>query len=96
MAECKNCVVGVLGACSFEYCRTEREILLEEVLELATALGHRLSEFDKVKDYPVWQARCIYCGQLVAINLDPRPGESEITGGASSARCPGPDKGQQG
>ena len=90
MAECKNCVVGILGACSFDYCRTEREILLEQALELTAQRGHTLSEFAKVKGSPIWQALCIHCRQPVAINLDPRPGELDISGGALAARCPGP------
>jgi hypothetical protein len=90
MAECKNCVVGILGVCSFEYCRTEREVLLEQALELTGQGGHTLSEFVKVKGYPIWQAHCLHCRQSVAINLDPRPGERDVSGRAISAPCPGP------
>ena len=88
MARCKNCVVGLLGACSEDYCQTERSLLIEQAQEAAKRQGHTLGEFVKVKDYATWQARCERCGQLVTINLNPEPGELDICGEGATAACP--------
>ena len=73
--------------CSVDYCRPEREALLERALALATRAGHRLGEFAKVDDYPIWQAGCVDCGRQVSINLDPAPGEEAVYGEAAMLRC---------
>jgi hypothetical protein len=88
MALCKNCVVGLLGVCSEEFCRPEREGLIEEAQRSAEQHGHTLTEFIKVEDYPIWQARCVRCGQLAVIRLDPLPNEPDIYGEALAVNCP--------
>ncbi|NIV30725.1 MAG: hypothetical protein GWN58_14865 [Anaerolineae bacterium] len=88
MKRCKNCVVGLFGACGIDYCRSEREGLIEQAQRSAEGRGHSLAEFVKVPDYPIWQARCVRCGQLAAINLDPAPNEPDVYGEAASVRCP--------
>ena len=87
MAKCKNCIVGILSVCSLDYCRPEREALLERALELATRGEHTLGEFAKVDDYPIWQARCVHCGRGVSVNLDPAPGKAAVYGEAAMLRC---------
>jgi predicted molibdopterin-dependent oxidoreductase YjgC len=85
---CKDCVVGLLGACGLDYCRQEREALIEEALLSAEARGHALSEFVKVQDHPIWEARCVHCGQLAAVCLDPAPNEPDVYGEALTTDCP--------
>jgi hypothetical protein len=84
--ECKNCVVGLFGVCN-DYCRPEREGLIEEAQQLAEQHGHSLGEFIKVKDHPIWEARCVHCGQMAAINLDPPVSQPDVYGTALSADC---------
>lgn len=88
MPKCKNCVVGLFGVCSEDFCRPEREGLVEEAQRSAEQHGHTLTEFVKIEDYPIWQARCVRCGQLAAINLDPLPNEPDVTGEALTVNCP--------
>jgi hypothetical protein len=88
MSRCKDCVVGLLGACGTDYCGPERTALIEEAQRSAEQRGHTLAEFVKVKDYPIWQARCVRCGRLAAINLDPSPDEADIYGEALTVVCP--------
>jgi hypothetical protein len=87
MRRCKNCVVGVLGACGPDYCYGERQGLIEEAEYLATRGGHALGSFDKVKGHPVWRARCVLCGRSAAIALDPGMGEPEVYGDATVSPC---------
>jgi hypothetical protein len=91
MKKCKNCVVGLFGACGIDYCYSEREGLIEEAQRFAEQRGHSLAEFVKVQDYPIWQARCVRCGQLAAINLDPASNEPDVYGEAASVTCPETD-----
>lgn len=86
MQKCKNCVVKLFGVCN-DYCRPEREALIEEALRSAEQRGHVLAEFVKVKDYPIWEARCVRCGQLVAVNLDPPPNQPDVYGEAVTLNC---------
>ena len=96
MSKCKDCVVGLLGVCGIDYCRQEREVLIEEAQQAAEQRGHSLTEFVKVKDHPIWEARCVRCGQLAAIHLDPVPNEADITGEALAGHCPEIDSEQSG
>ena len=88
MKRCKNCVVGVFGACGHDYCYGERAGLIEEAEYLATRGGHALGPFDKVRDHPIWRARCLRCGRSAAIALDPAPGELQVYGDATTTLCP--------
>jgi hypothetical protein len=88
MIKCKNCVVGLLGVCSEDYCRQEREVLIEQAQQAAEQGGHTLTEFIKVKDYAIWQARCVGCNWLAAINLNPPPNEADVYGEAVTTACP--------
>jgi len=81
--------VGILGACGEDYCQTERRLLIEQARGTAGRQGHILGEFVKVKDYAIWQARCERCEYLVAINLNPAPGELDICGEPVTDACPG-------
>jgi hypothetical protein len=87
MQRCKDCVaMGLLGICD-DYCREEREPLIDEARRSAEQHGHTLTEFDKVKDYAIWQAKCVRCGQLAAVNLDPPPNGADIYGEATTITC---------
>jgi len=88
MGKCKDCLVGLFGACSGDYCRVERGILIEQAQHLAGQHGHVLGEFVKVKNRPIWEARCVQCGQGVAVTLDPAPGEPDVYGDALTTPCP--------
>ncbi len=86
--KCKDCVAWLLGGCgTAEYCRPERECLIEEARQLAEGGGHALAEFVHMKGRPVWQAECTRCGQLVGINLDPAPDEPCVYGEVLTAAC---------
>lgn len=87
MNRCKNCTVGLFGACRPDYCRQERQGLIEDALWAAEERGHILSAFAKVKRRPIWEARCICCGQLAAVCLDPGPGEPDVYGQALETIC---------
>ena len=89
--KCKNCVVGLLGTCH-DYCRPEREGLIEEAQRRAEQLGHVLAGFVKVKDYAIWEARCERCGRVAAIALDPPLNEPDVYGEAVVARCTATDE----
>jgi len=85
---CKDCVAWLLGGCrTAEYCRPERECLIETAREAAERGGHVLAEFIHVKGRPVWQAECTRCGQSVGINLDPSPDEACVYGEVVTAAC---------
>jgi len=88
MRKCKNCVVWLLGVCGMDYCRQEREVLIEQAQRFADQRGHTLTEFVKVKGYAIWQARCVRCDWPAAINLDPPPNEPDIYGKAVTTNCP--------
>jgi len=88
MSKCRDCVVGLLGVCGVDYCRQEREVLIEQARQAAERRGHSLTEFVKVRNYPIWEALCVRCGRLAAINLDPVPNEADIYGEALAVNCP--------
>jgi hypothetical protein len=88
MRRCKDCVVGLFGACRPDYCYGERQGLIEEAAHLAAQGGHVLGSFDKVAGHPVWRAHCVHCGQSAAIALDAGPGELRVYGEATATRCP--------
>jgi len=90
MGQCKDCVVGLFGACRPDYCYGERQGLIEEAEYLATRGGHALGPFDKVKGHPIWRARCVQCGRSAAIALDPAQDEPQVYGDATTTRCPRP------
>lgn len=87
MSKCKDCVVGLLGACAGDYCRVEREILIEQALEHAAEHRHVLGPFVKRKGAPVWEACCTRCGKTAAITLDPAPGEPDLSGEVLTTEC---------
>ena len=87
MEECKGCVADVLGACQGDFCRLERDALVENAQRLATLQGHVLGEFVKSEGCPVWQAVCARCGNTAIINIDPVPGEADLSGEALFAPC---------
>jgi hypothetical protein len=88
MPSCKDCVaMGLLGVCD-DYCREERQVLTDQARQSAEQRGHTLTEFIKVKDYAVWEARCVHCGQQATINLDPPPNGADVYGEATTATCP--------
>lgn len=70
-----------------DYCREEREALIEGANHTAEELGHALGVYVHVEGFPIWQARCQTCGCLVVINLDPAPGEVAISGEAVAVEC---------
>ena len=87
MKRCKECAVGLLGACSLDYCQSEREPLVENARQAAEARGHKLTEFTKIEQYPIWQAACSRCGKLAVVNLNPKQGERDISGEATTSVC---------
>lgn len=87
MKRCKNCVVGLFRACAPDYCRQERQGLIENAHWFAEQRGHVLSEFIKLDGQPVWQARCVTCGRMVSVCLDPAPGERDLRGGVLEVGC---------
>jgi hypothetical protein len=86
---CKNCVAGLFGACGDDYCRTERQGLIEDARWTAEGRGHALEGFVKQKHVPVWTARCGRCGRSVTVRLDPAPGEPDLEGEALEVECVG-------
>ncbi len=87
MSLCRDCAVGLLGACNGDYCRAEREPLLEEAQLLAEQHAHVLTDWAKQKGVPVWQACGQRCGRGATINLDPAPGEFALEGNAITQDC---------
>ena len=90
MPSCKDCVaMGLLGVCD-DYCYEERQVLTDQARQSAEQRGHTLTEFIKVKDYAIWEARCVRCGQQATINLDPPPNGADVYGEATTTACPQP------
>jgi hypothetical protein len=90
MKRCKDCVVGLFGACAPDYCRQERQGLIENAQWFAEQRGHVLSEFIKTSGQPVWQAQCVTCGLVVSVCLDPAPGEPDVHGEGLEIDCATP------
>ncbi len=86
MAECKDCVSGVLGVCR-DYCAFERELLEDQARALAESHGHELGPWSKVKGLAHWQARCNRCNQSLTISLTPGPGDTELSGSGLTSPC---------
>ena len=84
---CRDCVVGLLGACGADYCRSERQSLIEDARWTAEGRGHQLDPFEKLDGQAVWQARCVRCGRGVTVRLDPAPGERDLAGEAVEVNC---------
>lgn len=85
---CKDCVVGMLGACGGDYCAAERAGLIEQAQAAAEQRGHVLGEFVKLKGRPMWEARCRRCGRTATICLDPEEAGQDLTGPALVEACP--------
>ncbi len=85
---CRDCVVGVFGACGGDYCAAERAGLIEQAQVAAEQRGHVLGEFVKVKGKPTWEARCRRCGRIAAICLDPEGPGQDLSGPALVDPCP--------
>ncbi|MCJ7736130.1 MAG: hypothetical protein MUQ10_02290 [Anaerolineae bacterium] len=88
MASCKECVAGRFGLChSGEYCRVEREVLVEEAVRIVEERAHVMGECVKVKGCSQWVLRCELCGRSVLLDLNPAPGEPDISGDALAEDC---------
>jgi len=87
MNKCKGCTAALFGPCH-DYCRAEREGLIEEAQRLAAQGGHALGTFEHIVGYPTWVARCAQCGRMVTATLDPQPGQSVLSGAALEESCP--------
>ncbi len=91
MGLCKECVAFHLGACrNLDYCRQERQALMEEAYQSVQAHGHsELSPFVRWREgYSIFEAHCLACGMVVRIDVNPAPGECELCGEALSQDCP--------
>ena len=84
---CKDCVVGLFGACRGEYCAAERAGLIEQAQAAAKGHGHALGEFAQIKGRPTWEARCRRCGKAAAVCLDPECGGQDVYGEAVGEDC---------
>ena len=89
MGLCRDCAAFQLGACRrLDYCRQEREPLMEEARQLAQARGHDLGEFAIRQDgHSIFEARCMQCGRTVSIDVNPGPGERDVSGDAVIMDC---------
>ncbi|GEM_PF-2344740 len=90
MGRCRDCVVGLFGACgrNADYCRLERETLMDQARSVAGRQGHTLGEFVQVQGYSVWQAQCLECGQSALIDIEPATDSPAVYGEATANRCP--------
>ena len=88
MPVCKDCVVGLFVTChNEEYCRQEKDALIEQAQEAAESEGHSLAKFTKRRQVAIWHARCVQCGQVATVCLSPSPGEPDVRGEAVSGVC---------
>ena len=87
MAECKDCVAGVLGVCR-DYCAFERQLLEDQAQVLAEAQGHLPGPWIKVEHEANWESHCSRCGASLLISLTPGPGEPDISGASLNSPCP--------
>ena len=85
--QCRDCVGRLLGACRGDACRVERRCLIEEAEARAAQLDHTLSRFVKLKDRPIWSARCTRCGRRAVIQIDPELHEPMVFGDATRVSC---------
>jgi hypothetical protein len=85
--KCRNCVVGLFGACGVDYCRSERHGLIEDAHWTAEGRGHQLEAFAKLEGQAAWQSRCVQCGRGVTVRLDPAPGEQDLAGEVLEVDC---------
>ena len=84
---CRNCVAGLFGACGDDYCRPERQGLIDGAQWTAEGRGHRLEDFAKLDGQAIWQSRCVTCGRGITVRLDPVPGEQDLAGDALEVDC---------
>jgi len=87
MGPCQDCVASLLGVCRGDFCQAERTALVERAERAAAQLDHDLGAFDKVDGQPRWRSECRNCGLVVAISIDPEPGQPAMWGKALSASC---------
>ena len=84
---CKDCVAGLFGACGVDYCRPERQGLIEDAQWTAAGRGHQLEAFAKLDGQAAWQSRCAVCGLEVTVRLDPAPGQQDLAGKVLEVDC---------
>ena len=89
MGSCRNCSAWHFGVCrDLNYCRAERESLMEGAQQLAEQRGHTLTEFARVElGLSIFQSQCIHCGETVIIDVNPGPGEKDMYGVALTTYC---------
>ncbi len=89
MGSCRRCSAWHLGVCrDRNYCRAERESLMEGAQKLAEQRGHTLTEFVWVEQLlSILQSQCIHCGKTVVIDVNPGPGEKDMYGEALIIIC---------
>lgn len=92
MGLCKECVAFHLGACrDLSYCLQERRALIEEASQRAREHKHaKLSAFTRWREgYSIFEARCLACGMVVRVDVNPAIGEPDLSGEALFTDCPG-------
>ncbi|MGQ9501182.1 MAG: hypothetical protein ACUVSF_07885 [Anaerolineae bacterium] len=92
MGLCKECIAFHLGAChNLDYCRQEREALIEEAHQRAREHGHaELGDFALWREgHSIFEAHCLACGMAVRIDVNPAIGEPDLDGEAIILDCPG-------
>jgi len=92
MGLCNECVAFQLGACrDLEYCRQEREALIEQAYQQAREHGHaELGDFVLWRQgYSIFEAHCLTCGMVVRIDVNPTVGEPDLSGDALFLDCRG-------
>ncbi len=89
MGSCRKCSVWHLGVCTdMDYCRAERESLMEGAQQLAEQRGHALTAFVRVEQgLSIFQCQCMHCGKTVVIDVNPDPGEKDMYGEALIIIC---------
>jgi hypothetical protein len=91
MGTCTECIAWQFGACRDKsYCLAERESLIEQAVARAAEHGHAPGEFSRRREgYSVFQAHCTRCSRVVAVDVNPAPGEPDVFGEALTVDCPG-------
>lgn len=89
MGSCRECPVWQFGVCrDRNYCRAEREALMEVAQRLAEQRGHSLTEFARIEhDSSIFACECIDCGKKVAVDTNPGPDEKDMYGEALTGNC---------